>query len=269
MITELRDFYLVDNKIFCAEREFFGYDPEIGPVLTFVDVGFAGTVSNEVDFELKNYKFKAKLTHTINRGPLGGNNVIEIFRNNQLLFTLNYGSKGYGHTYGSNTAYHTEGSDRFILTKGGSLLSSGRNPKNPEFKEDSYYLLWFSNTIIPEKFILKYPDIDFDPGKTYSKEEVEKFRQVEYRGTLKTEKLQISFTQSTVYGFTRKDLWNVYPGPRRPENAGPDDADDVKTESVYKASRGLMNRTLSKEEITVKYLVRDLFSHLYEKTTNI
>lgn len=146
-IRELRDFYLLDNKLLYISKKFIGYDPLISKGLSFEKTKNGKDIKHDT-FEMDGVVFNATLTNFISFGPLRGYRRVEISRNDKTIINYECGGMGHGLNYSKGNYFHIENKEAFLVKYGHAMREWVTGKIYSDLSEDHYYFLWFKDIII-------------------------------------------------------------------------------------------------------------------------
>lgn len=217
MITKLNNFYLIDNKLLYISDKLVGFDPLLSTALIFEKPKLTGTEFNQITFQFNKDRFTAKLTFFCERGPVRGEEKIEIFKNDQPFFTYIKGSKGYGYTYGTHINYIIDNNYAYLLASGYWLQNRKTDFIFSNLNPVAYYFMRFDVFSIPKVSQSLDLQIEYDNinNKTFALNEIEKYRTEIWNAKLSTTNYEIAISESEIIGFQKEGYFGTNLLPRR------------------------------------------------------
>lgn len=197
-MEKLNEFYEYENKLLYASRDFIGYDPLISIPLSMPEFIKGEEIKSDIIFTLADESFKAVLSAGMYYGPIRGFKDIKIFNDDKLIISNRKGGHGHGSNYNEGKSYYIHGPKCYLVIAGHSLEYDSTKETYKNLEPSKYYLLIFKGISIPTL----YPDIEVNLTKdVYSKEELEQYRQVKWKGQLALTDANIKIESSEVTGF--------------------------------------------------------------------
>lgn len=184
-IKELRDFYLLDDKLLYVSEDFIGYDPLISKGLSYKKSSESGTTIKIDEFKMENFSFNAILTYHISRGPLRGYTRAEILKDGRTVIKYEHGGMGHGSNYSEGNYFHLEYGNAFLLKDGYAMRDTSTDKIYSDFSSDNDYFFWFKNIVIPDK--LKSgtgKGLILESDRIYSYAEIEPLRDILWEANL-------------------------------------------------------------------------------------
>lgn len=183
-MKELNDFFEYKQKLLYASEDFVGYDPLISVPLTIPEFPKGGGEAKaETTFTLGGEEFKASMSVGIFYGPIRGFKDIKIYRGETLILQSKSGSQGHGSNFFSGNTFLLEGRKGFLIVRGYGMRYRKDEETFMGVDPSKHYLLVFDGvskpSIFPEKENISIPAKDI-----YTKEEIEAYRQTEWKGHL-------------------------------------------------------------------------------------
>ncbi len=178
-IKELRDFYLLDNKLLYVSEDFIGYDPLISRGLSYEKSSESGTTVRLDEFKMENSSFNAILTYHISWGPLSGYMRAEILKDGRTVIKYEHGGKGHGSNYSEGSCFKVVNGNAFLLKDGHAMRDASTDKIYSDFSSDNEYFLWFKNIVIPDKLATGTgKGLILESGRIYSRAEIDPLREI-------------------------------------------------------------------------------------------
>ena len=193
MITELHDFYLLNDKLLYACRDLVGFNPTIRKGLIHDKPNNSGTKVKLDEFEMRGSSFTVILTYFIDRGPVRGYKRVEILKNGRTIICYESGSKGYGYKY-------SDGNYFFVVY---AMINPKTDKIYLDFDKESYYFFWFDNIIIPNKHERDFERKNIPVKEIYTRQEIESLRQIDWEANANFNNTNLQITHSSIPGFSR------------------------------------------------------------------
>lgn len=205
---ELRDFYLLDDKLLFVCDDFIGFNPTISEGLTFKKRKYSGTKVKVQEFEMHGSSFIAILPQFIDWGPLRGYRRVEILKNGRTIIRFERGGKGHGSIYFEGNEFHVEYGNAYLISEGYSMryLNSDRIYK--DLKAENFYLLWIKGIVVPKKSVRNIAAIGLDQKGIFTSQEIEPFRQLEWEANVQFNNQNINIVKTSIPGFMNTRTYN-------------------------------------------------------------
>ena len=204
MIKKQGDFYLLDNKLLYACKDFIGFNPTISKALTYDSTQEYGTKVKLEEFFMKNRLFNAILTYFWSGGPLRGYHRIEIMETGKTIILYETGGKGHGINYSTGNKFLVVNNNAYLYMDNFDINSFKLENTNADSDKRVYYFLWFTDIVIPTKNerVVSYDGLA--DKNIYTREEIKHLRQTEWHADVNFNGRQLSISQSTLPGFLRQ-----------------------------------------------------------------
>lgn len=208
MITELRDFYLLNDKLLYARRDFIGFNPTISKGLIHDKPNKSGKKVKLDEFEMRGSSFTVILTYFIDWGPLKGYERVEILKNGRTIICYESGSKGYGYKYSDGNYFFVENENAYLIAQGYAMINPKTDKIYLDFDKESYYFFWFDNIIIPNKHERDFERKNIPVKEIYTRQEIESLRQIDWEANANFNNTNLQITHSSIPGFSQS-LWRL------------------------------------------------------------
>lgn len=200
MLKKLNNSYLLDGKLLIAKKEFIGFDPYISPGFTFNSAG-EGTKIKKEEFSLNYYQFTVILMHYLQYGPGTVRSWIEVLRAGKTIIRFETGGSSLGYSYSKGDRFKIENGNAYYLARSYELIDPETGLVYSGLDKDQYYLLWFKAFSIPTICTTEHADHSNLEGTRFTEEEIEPFRQTEWKADAEFNGKQLQFSFSSIPGF--------------------------------------------------------------------
>lgn len=202
IIKELRDFYLVDDKLLYACKYFIGFNPTISKSFSYETEKESGTKVKIEEFEMNGCSFSVILTRFRDSGPIRGFKRVEIILKGKTIIRYETGGKGRGNNYSDGNKFLVDKENAYLIADGYSMKYLHADNIYLNLVGHDYYFLWFHNIIIPtindifpaESFVVK--------KEFYLRKEIEPLRQTEWEANVQFNNHKIHIIKTSIPGFT-------------------------------------------------------------------
>lgn len=204
MLKKLSSSYLLDGKLLFGMKELLGFDPYISPGFKHNASGH-GTKIKVAEFDLNGKSFTVILMHNFRTGPASIRTWIEILEEGTTLIRFETGGSMLGNSYRRGDKYKITNGRAFYLANGFEMIDPETELVYNGLTKDAFYLLWFKEHSIPLINKNEIPDLSQLRGKTFSEEELEPYRQIEWHANVEFHHKKLQFTKSSIPGFFMKN----------------------------------------------------------------
>ena len=192
-LIELKKFYEFKNKLLHATEHFMGFNPLISVPLEFPKIPASAEQILKHNFVVGDESFLAKFSCSASSNGCRVKRV-EIYRQNKRIILIEKGTHGYGANYSKGINYYVSGDKAYLLTKGIWLKDFEDVLLYGEINSQSYYLLSFTNIVVPKK----YPVRKIKPNKFPTRHEHVASKIKLWEGAIQTSEGAFHITCTTV-----------------------------------------------------------------------